>query len=64
MGQCPGGDSTRENGLELKERKFILEVRGNFFTERVEQCWHKLHSEAMDVPFMEVFKARLDGARC
>jgi len=33
-----------------------------FFTERVARCWHRLPTDAVDVPSLEVFNARLDGA--
>ena len=33
-----------------------------FFTMRVVRCWNRLPGEAVDVPSLEVFKARLDGA--
>lgn len=31
-------DSTRDDGLELKEGRFKLNVRGKFFTEGVVRC--------------------------
>ena len=33
-----------------------------FFIMRVVRCWNRLSREAVDVPSLEVFKARLDGA--
>ena len=33
-----------------------------FFTMRVVRCWNRLPREALDAPFLEVLKARLDGA--
>ena len=39
-----------------------MDVRGKFFTMRVVRCWNRQSREAVDVPFLEVFKARLDGA--
>ena len=37
-------------------------MSGEIFTERVVRCCNILPREAVDVPFMEEFKARLDGA--
>ena len=49
----------------LKEGRFRLDVRGSFFfTERVVRCWNRLPREIVDVPFPEMFKARLYGALC
>ena len=53
---------TRGNDFKLKEGRFGLDIRGEFFTKRVVRCWHRLPREAVDAPSLEVFKARLDGA--
>ena len=57
-------DNSRRRGdsFKLKEGRFRLDVRGMFFTMRVVRCWNRLPKEVVDVPFLEVLKARLDGA--
>ncbi|KFV51072.1 hypothetical protein N341_01624, partial [Tyto alba] len=50
------------NGFNLKEGRFILDVRKKFFTMRVVRHWHRVPREAVAAPSLEGFKARLDGA--
>ena len=55
-------DRTRQNGFEVKEGRFRLDVRGKLFTERVVRCWKRLPRETVDAPSLEVLKARMDAA--
>jgi len=54
-------DRTRGNGFRLKEGRFRFGIRKKLFTMRVVRHWHRLPSEAVDAPSLEVFKARLNG---
>jgi len=53
---------TRGNGLELHQGKFRLDIKNNFFTERVLKHWNKLPREVMESPSQEAFKKRADIA--
>jgi len=57
-------DRTRSNGHKLKQRKFLLNTRKNFFTLRVTEPWTRFPREVVESPSLEILKTRLDAVQC
>jgi len=55
---------TRGNRHKLKQRKFQLKMRKNFFPLRVTEPWPRLPRGTVESPSLEIFQTHLDKVLC
>ncbi|PKU44858.1 hypothetical protein llap_4828 [Limosa lapponica baueri] len=51
---------TRENGLKLRQGRSSLDIRKTCFTKSILKHWNRLPGEAVESPYLEVFKKHVD----
>ena len=54
---------TRDNRHEMKEPRFLLDIRKTFFSVRIIRQWNRLPRKTVPSPSLDVFKIKLAKAR-
>ena len=50
---------TRGNSLKLEKKRWRLNIRGNYFSNRVVNLWNGLPEHVVSAPSVDAFKTRL-----
>lgn len=53
-------NKTRQKSLKSHQKMFRLDIRKNFFTERVVKYWNRLPREVLQSPSLEVLEKCVD----
>ena len=57
-----GESRTRGHSLRIRGRPFRMEMRKNFFSQRVVNLWNSLPQKAVEANSLDAFKRELDRA--